>query len=224
MKPQERLVDCDASEFFIHVPSAQARKVHLCPLRAGIFRYRNGYHLERPSFDSLLVMFPESEGLELETESGTVPVSPGSFALIDCYRLHAYRITRDVTVHWMHFDGPWARDVFEAAAGGHATVVTPSDASYAQSRLDGVIRELADGRAVREPLMARYILDILTELEMARCASSSPSPQRQREQAIDDSLAYIATHLDEKLTVELLAAQAYMSPYHFIRSFKRRTG
>ena len=224
MRPRERLVDCETSEFFIHVPSARAREVHLYPLRAGVFRYRSGYRLERPSFDSFLVMFPEGEGLELETGNGTVPVSPESLALINCYQRHAYRAVRDVTVHWVHFDGPWARGVFETAAGGRAAVIPLGDASYAQGRLDGIIRELASGQAVREPLMARYILDILTELEMARCAKTGPSPQRQREQAIDDSLAYIATHLDGKLTVEALAARAYMSPYHFIRSFKRRTG
>ena len=224
MRPQERLVDCEASEFFIHVPSAATREAHLYPLRAGIFRYRSGYRLERSSFDSFLAMFPEGGGLELEMKRGMTPVSPSSFALIDCYRPHAYRTTRDVTVHWMHFDGPWARGIFEAAAGGQATAIPLADASYAQNRLDGIFRELGNGCAVREPLMARYILDILTELEMARHAGTGPSPQRHREQAIDDSLAYIATHLDGKLTVDELAERAYMSPYHFIRSFKRRTG
>ena len=45
-----------------------------------------------------------------------------------------------------------------------------------------------------------------------------------RKKLINQSIDYIMRHLDENLSLDRLAAQFYISKYHFSRIFKEETG
>lgn len=46
----------------------------------------------------------------------------------------------------------------------------------------------------------------------------------ESEERLQDLLAYIHEHLDERLDIETLAARCYLHPNHFIRYFRKKTG
>ena len=223
MKPAERGIADKGSEFYAYMPSLTARRTFLHPTRVGSFHYLAGYRQERSSFDSFLIMAIRSGSFDVATSSGISHAKTGDFILIDCYAHHSYGTNEDSDVLWLHFDGPTARAYYDLIHARLGDVFTLQDPNYALTRLSNIYETFHSASRVPEALMAKYITDVLTEFALAAHDDSTPA-SRRRPHAIEDVLAYIATHLSEPLTVGELAAKAYMSEYHFIRVFKKETG
>ena len=74
---------------------------------------------------------------------------------------------------------------------------------------------------VREPLLSKYLTDILTSILLYAPADEKTDAHIGIAEKIT---AYISEHFTEALTVSQLASLAGLSDYHFIRIFKRQTG
>lgn len=222
MKPAERNISDRGSEFYIYTPSKTAVRTFLYPLRVGLFRYEPGYRQERSSFDSFLLMAVRSGSFTVTTAKGTARAGKGDFALLDCYQYHSYGTDEASEVMWLHFDGAAARAYFDLIDDRLGPVFALRDPVYVTTRLANIYDTFHAAERVSEPRMSKYITDILTEFATAACDSDAPA-QRQPH-AIEDVLAYISGHLSEPLPIGELAARAFMSEYHFIRVFKRKTG
>lgn len=220
MKPAERHVDQERSEFLIHAPSAIARRTFFYLLRAGEFLYEPGYRLERATFDSFLVLWIKDGSMDFTLPSGSFHAAAGQFALVDCYARHAYGTEEPTDVLWMHFDGVMARPYYDYITGKLGNVFSLRDPAYAVNRLRQIDQMLRSPTGFAEPRMAKYITDVLTEFASAQ----EPGASQRRSQTAEDAIAYISAHLAEPLTVADLAARSYLSEYHFIRVFKKETG
>lgn len=220
MKPAEHHIDVEQSDFVIHMPSAIARRTFLYLLRSGEFSYEPGYRLERNTFDSFLVMYVRSGSLDIKVPAGFFHAKAGDFALIDCYDRHAYGTDEPTDVLWMHFDGAMARAYVDLITAKLGPVFSLRNPNYAISRLQRIDELVREKTGFSEARMAKYITDVLTEF----AAEQEPGAPARQSQSIEDSIAYISAHLSEPLTVEELAARAFVSEYHFIRVFKRETG
>ncbi|MBT1181125.1 helix-turn-helix transcriptional regulator [Bifidobacterium sp. CP2] len=222
MKPAERHISDEGSEFYIYTPSRTAVRTFLYPLRVGLFRYEPGYRQERSSFDSFLLMAVRRGSLDVTTEKGTMRAGKGDFVLLDCYRHHSYGTDEGSEVLWLHFDGVAARAYFDLIDDRLGPVFALRDPVYVMTRLTDIYDTFHDAERVSEPRMSKTITDILTEFAMAAC-DGDVSSQRQPH-AIEDVLTYISGHLGEPLPIDELAARAFMSEYYFIRVFKKKTG
>ncbi len=220
MKSVEEFVTPE-SDYYIHAPSRQALELFLYPLQCGRFTYLPGYSLARESFDSFLLMYIEKGRLTLTLEGKTRHVSAGSFVLLDCYKLHAYSTDSGWTCVWCHFDGAAARSLYSAVVSRLGCVFTLPDGRNAFRKLGMILDVFQRGKPVQEPLMHKYLTDILTEFLLA-----GPSARGEADDALmaEEITAYIAGHFAEDLPLEKLAARAGLSLYHFIRVFKRETG
>ena len=77
----------------------------------------------------------------------------------------------------------------------------------------------APGGAIREPLVSKYLTDILTAFLLQ--SAEMPLPY----QGVSEStIHYINEHFKEELSVETLAERLGLSQFHFIRTFKKETG
>lgn len=244
MKPAEHGITNEGSEFYIYTPSKTALRTFLHPLRAGLFHYQAGYRQERSAFDSFLIMAIRSGSFDVVSKFGESPqhASSGDFVLLDCYAHHSYSTSEESEVLWLHFDGPTARAYYELIHDRLGTVFSLREPGYAITQLTKIYETFHMAARISEPLMAKYITDILTEFALgADDAASDPvAPTsglatssgggtsalsaRRGPHAIESVLAYIANHLSEPLTVGELAGLVYMSEYHFIRVFKKETG
>ncbi|MBT1164356.1 AraC family transcriptional regulator [Bifidobacterium felsineum] len=250
MKPAEHGIRNEGSEFYIYTPSKTALRTFLHPLRAGFFHYEAGYRQERSSFDSFLIMAIRSGSFDVVSKFGESAqhASAGDFVLVDCYAHHSYSTSEDSDVLWLHFDGPTARAYYELIHERLGSVFSLREPGYAITQLTKIYETFHMAARISEPLMAKYITDVLTEFALgADDAASAPVgaagsgaarggsatlagggasglAARRGPHAIESVLAYIANHLNEPLTVRELAGLVYMSEYHFIRVFKKETG
>lgn len=220
MKTREELITPE-SDYFIYSPSRLAQEMFLYPMQCGHFTYQPGYSLTRESFDSFLLMYITAGELDLVSEDQAQHVAAGSFVLIDCYKKHSYSTKTGWECLWCHFDGITARAYYNNVISHLNNVFSMPENCSALRKLQAMLQIFQEGAIVREPLMSKYLTDILTDFLL--CA---PSAENARNYAgiAEETISYISEHFQEDITVDHLAARAGLSQYHFIRTFKKETG
>lgn len=220
MKTREELITPE-SDYFIYSPSRLAQEMFLYPMQCGHFTYQPGYSLTRESFDSFLLMYITAGELDLVSEDQAQHVAAGSFVLIDCYKKHSYSTKTGWECLWCHFDGITARAYYNNVVSHLNNVFSMPENCSALRKLRAMLQIFQEGAIVREPLMSKYLTDILTDFLL--CA---PSAENARNYAgiAEETISYISEHFQEDITVDHLAARAGLSQYHFIRTFKKETG
>lgn len=220
MKSHEELVS-PSSDYFIYSPSKQALDMFLYPMQCGSFSYLPGYSLTRDSFDSFLLMYVQKGELSLTFEGNTRLVTAGSFILLDCYKLHSYSTTKGWECLWCHFDGITARAYYNSVVSRLGNVFSMPDTTPVLTKLTAILKIFSSGSPVREPLLSKYLTDILTEFLLYTPTSIHT---RSYTNITEEIITYINEHFRENISLEDLASHAGLSQYHFIRIFKKETG
>ena len=220
MKSQEEFV-CQDSEYYVYSPSRTALDSFLYPLQCGHFIYEPGYFLKRESFDSFLFMYIQKGKLDLEIKSRKFHVHSNCFILLDCYESHAYSTSVGWECLWCHFDGITARNYYDIVTSHLGNIFTMADPYPVLSKLVSIINVFDTGAVVREPLLSKYLNDIMTEFMLY--LPDKRNTNRYSGTA-EEVITYINEHFSEEISVPDLAAKSGLSPYYFIRVFKRETG
>ena len=220
MKSQEEFV-CADSDYFIYAPSKTALEMFLYPLQCGHFIYEAGYFLKRESFDSFLLMYIQKGELELEICEHKYYVESNSFIFLDCYRSHSYSTSVGWECLWCHFDGTTARAFYENITSRLGNVFTMSDPYPVLSKLTSIFKTFDAGEVVREPLLSKYLNDIMTEF-MLYLPSKNHSLNYTG--VAEEIITYINEHFAEDIRISDLASRVGLSHYHFIRIFRKETG
>ena len=220
MKSCEEFV-ASTSDYYIYSPSKLAQEMFLYPLQCGLFSYLPGYDLQRDSFDSFLLMYIQKGEMDLNTDGQTYHVTANHFVLLDCYRSHAYSTSGGFECIWCHFDGITARAYYENIVSRLSNVFFMPDPYPALSKLSSILKVFDSEAVVREPLLSKYLNDILTEFMLYL-----PSQVKSLNyiSIAEEIITYINEHFADDLRIEELAAKAGLSHFHFIRVFKKETG
>ncbi len=220
MKSYEKFISPE-SDYYIYSPSKSAQEMYFYPLECGHFFYEAGYSLRRESYDSFLLMYVQKGNPAVEIDGRTILVPPNSFVLLDCYHFHAYSSEEAWECLWCHFDAIVARHWYSSIVSRLGNVFTLPEPHLALSRLNDIYHAFSSKAVVKEALMSKYLTDILTSFLL-----STPLEHRGHSHAdiAEETTAYINEHFKENVTVEELASRASMSPFHFIRIFKKETG
>jgi AraC family transcriptional regulator len=209
------------SEYYMYSASVTARRTFFYPLCAGHFFYEPGYSQHRNSYDSFQLMYVNRGTMLLDTNGYVQNVGAGNMILIDCYRPHGYSTSEGWEAVWLHFDGPMARAYYSLIETRSGNVIRMPEGYQAVREMKKIYSALSSGTPVREAEISRQLTDILTSILTAGTAgedrAKSPS-------AIEKSVSYIGEHFTEEISVDQLASDAMLSPYHFIRVFCRETG
>lgn len=220
MKSCEECVSSD-SEYFIYSPSRMAMDMFLYPLQCGIFSYLPGYTLTRESFGSFLLMYIQKGELSLTYEGSSRRVTSGQFVLLDCYKLHSYSTDKGCECLWCHFNGVTARTYYSYITSRLGNVFSIPDTYRVLNKMTAILNTFFKGALVREPLLSKYLTDIMTEFLLY---TPSNKQNGSSDNIAEEIITYINEHFREDISVEDLASQAGLSQYHFIRTFKKETG
>lgn len=218
MKSHEKFVISDSS-YYVYSPSLSGKEMFFYPLICGHFFYAPGYRLHRASFDSFLLIYIKSGTLYVETKNGKLFAHADDFILLDCYKPHGYGSDDGCECLWCHFDGPLARNFYESVVSHLGRIFSVGNTAPAVSKLESILSCFSRS-SIKEALLSKYISDILTGFLLY-----SPVDQNNdRADSIETVVAYINEHFKEDLPDSILAELAGLSPYHFIRIFKKETG
>lgn len=220
MKSLEEFV-APESDYFIYSPSRLALDMFLYPMQCGLFSYMPGYSLARDSFDSFLLMYIQKGELDLTFEGSAKHVTAGHFVLLDCYKPHAYSSSTGWECLWCHFDGITAKSYYQCVVSRLGNVFSMPDTYPVLSKMTAILKIFYNASLVKEPLLSKYLMDILTEFLLY-----TPMNVHAHSYAAmaEETITYINEHFREDISVEEMASLAGLSQYHFIRVFKKETG
>lgn len=209
------------SDYYIYSPSMTAKEMLLYPLQCGHFFYLPGYELFRESYHNLLLIYIVKGSLHLTYEGHQQTATKGSFLLIDCHKPHAYYTDEACECLWCHFDGVTAKAFYNTITSKLGYMFHISNAYQIVTKLQLIIDIFAKGKTVREPLFSKYLNDILIAFLLY-----TPETGKAHNDAgiAEDTITYINEHFAKDLSVEELARRVGISPFHFIRTFKKETG
>ncbi|MDE6977928.1 MAG: AraC family transcriptional regulator, partial [Lachnospiraceae bacterium] len=134
---------------------------------------------------------------------------------------HAYSTKTGWECLWCHFDGITARHWYQNIVSRFGNVFSLPDPQPIISKLGSIYDVFFSGGIVREPLLSKYLTDILTAILLY---TSSDARAESYVNLAEKVTAFISEHFAEKLTISQLASLVSLSDYHFIRIFKRQTG
>lgn len=209
------------SDYYINSPSITAQEMFLYPLQCGVFTYEPGYHLTRSSFDSFLLMYIQEGNMLLDFGGRQQAVPEKHFMLIDCYQPHGYSTREEAECTWLHFDGVQARNYYDFIVSRLGHVFSMEDAFPVLRKMNSILRVFAENHQFLEPLLSKYITDILTEFMIYNPGSSAGKTSTE---AVERAMIYISEHFTEDIPVSRLAGLAGLSEFHFIRIFRQKTG
>lgn len=219
MKVYEKGV-LNTSHLYFHTPSETAQKLFFYPVCCGDYFCDKDYRVERPDYSSFLLLHVKKGKGYVQVNGRKTPLADGSTFLLDCYQPHCYGTTTGWEIVWVHFNGQKARLYFDSISpNSNCRTLTLSNPHSIQQNLYKVFAMPHEKGVLSEPLANKYIVNALTYF-----LTHNPSVDNNSSSLIEELLTYITENLQKPLTVEMLANKAMLSPYYFIRVFKKETG
>ncbi len=208
------------SERYFYTCTKKATLMYLYPLSIGSFHCNSDYVINRQSYNSFMLIYVKSGKGYVTQNNLTHSVKAGDLVFLDCYEPHSYYTDTQWDILWLHFDGIVARHYFEEVTSENF-VFSFGTHNICVQRLEKIYNFFNKSNNIIEPLMSKYITDILTELVMYNALDGENVAYYG---IMETLLTYISEHAEEKLTIENLAKRVNLSTYHFIRIFSRETG
>lgn len=160
--------------------------------------------------------------------AGETLLHPGSFLLGDagtCYECGHLHGSGDRCIAF-HFEPSLFEEIAASAAGSHRfrfpTAMVPATRALAAPLVETVAAVKSGRGAALGELAMRLAETVLGAVSGARVGTAAPAPRDQRRVA--EVLRYIEAHAERPLELDDLAAMAFMSKYHFLRTFRRIVG
>lgn len=159
----------------------------------------------------------------MELELGGVPTLAGASqtVIFDCREPYCYQGTDGLEFTWLLFNGLNTRDfyrrILQARSGRH--VFSPPAVPEIARLLDRLLISCAAEERLSESVCSQLVHRLLCLLLL-----DERSPAQDGSDRIAQAIRYMHKHLFEQLTVQDVAAAVNLSPSHFSREFKSRTG
>lgn len=153
--------------------------------------------------------------------------STGDAFLFPPYSAHSYGASPEKpwSIFWMHLSGNLTGDVVDAF--GTKTREQPLRTVYSEERVQlfyQIFSTLSKGFSIPNLLYANLTLPHYLASFIAEDSFHGHSAAAVRKDYVDDAIVYMQRHLQEQLSVELLAGRAEVSSSVFFRKFKKSTG
>lgn len=215
-----------ASQLYFHTPSSTATNGFLYPLCIGHFFCDRTYHVRRSSFDSFLAILVVQGSGYVEIDGITHIINAGELTMIDCYKPHAYGAQNPWEFYWIHFDGITARHYFNLIQNKYPHIFQLSQEVFSETLLpvNAILQSFSCEVACKEIQMSKYITDMLTSILISEETTTAVHRPASGISPVELATAYIRQHYQEAISVDELAGKVSLSPYYFIREFKKETG
>ena len=209
------------SDYYVYTPSTLAKKLYFYPICTGSFRYESGYHLQRESYDSFLLMYILKGTCFVTANNQTLQAAAGQLVLLDCYAPHAYGTDSGFDALWLHFDGPMARIFYETIVSEKGSLLYPAHPDAIRRSLYDIYDTFRSRAPIAEEQISGTITNILTDL---LTAENTPQTIRKTQPGVSEAISHINKYFYKSITLQELADIAALSPYYFSRVFARETG
>lgn len=221
MKKQENIQLQKHNYGYLCQPSNFALQYLIYPLGIGQISNEPDFTLSRNYFPGYLVMYCLSGKLHLLQYDISTTLLPGQSCLLSLGDYHKYYSDQNdpCDILWIHFDGKSISDLIFRIFEQHQKYVIIKDNRIGQI-IKNCISQIITTSTYSESIISVNLYQIIIfflENTLSFCIHEGPSPL---EKQINK---YINDHLDEKITLEILANQCHLNPSYFCRRFHAET-
>jgi len=237
MRPENKSRIAYEGEQVIAVPKRILTKCSRLPLiqhlyitRMGIFPHAIDHYYSRESGQvsyAVLLHCYDGEGWIILGKKKII-LKAGDAFFLPPYIAHSYGASahKPWSIFWMHICGDNAHglmDAFSLIAKG-----APVHTVYSKERTDlfnRIFKTMSRGFSVSNLLCANLILpNYLGTFIAPDSIDGHPTASDAENNAINEAIAHMQKHVEERLTVEEMAKHAGISPSFFFKRFKKNTG
>lgn len=205
----------------INTPSEEVKRSFFYVQEAGYIKATGSHITRRQSLDSFLIVYVLSGSGRLDYDGRTYSLSEGQAFFINCEVPHSYCSDKDNPweILWVHFNGATSAQYFDYFYGKAEAVFTPENTFSMENTLRNII-EINDAAGadccIRSSLL---IVTLLTDILETTAISNEPV-----QEVAKTVKQYLNGHFTEKLTLEQLSSQFFLSKFHLEREFKKYCG
>lgn len=211
------------SDLYFSSPSQTAKKLYYYATSSGHFFCEKNYHLIRDNYDSLLIThIIKGSFTFVNTDGKHVTARAGDTVILDCYKPHEYYTNDSFESIWIHIAGANSFLLFKEIEKSYGCLVKCRDTEHIKKLLFRIFDNMSGDNIPSELSTSLDIYKLF--IELLNPVSIKSKKENSNEDSIQDVKAYIASHLNENLTVDKMAKSVHMSTSHFSRVFKKQTG
>lgn len=203
---------------YTYDPSSFALSNLMYSSLAGGYKGISNYRIERPFYNSMLVMCIEEGELIVQVGERSIKASAGCFVFLDCRQPHSYHSEKPVMFRWIHLQGDSVFPYADIIVDRFLNPACLQDGAMIQEEFD-ILYGLMQAETRLEHSTAVAIHRMLAILaERVTLVSNS------REQAVIAAGVFLRKNFMNAISVNDAAEIAHMSVYHFTRQFRKQHG
>lgn len=210
----------------IATPSAYARKNYLFVQETGSLQSIEPHISKRENLASFLFFVVTKGSGTLFYKKQSYHIRTGDCIFIDCLEEYAHKSSKEDPweLSWVHFYGASASVFYKNyAEQGNPFLFHPADLSLFLDSLSFLFTAQKEQTPYTELLCHKYITDLIT-LCFLECKKDESTSNQSIYEKVKQVSEYIDTHYSEKITLESLSKEFFISKFHLAREFKRITG
>lgn len=195
--------------------------------RAGYYKNSPIHYMERLKEEvieeGIIIYCLSGEGF-LEAEGKKTIVTKGDLVYCPPFEPHIYGANPDKPwqIQWVHFTGIINELILEKLCHSTVSQVIKGDYDANIDKGFGEIISKIKKNADKVTLMEMHGLFQVLVADMIHRKTQKTS--NNQETIVDKSKAYMLAHLDEQITVDMLASFCNLSKYYYVRQFKSISG
>lgn len=198
----------------------------------------DSWYMDRPHFhESVEFLLPLSNGDELFVESEAYPLRPSVLFVLPDATLHKTlastpykRFVLHVPVQTLDFLSTEQTNFSERIRSGEHMVELGDRAPWFQEQLGQMEKRCEErsgafGADIEELfLLAQFLIEALSLIKPRKAPERPSRTMKSNSLQISAVLEYLQEHMTERLTLDQIAAEFYISKYHLSHCFKAATG
>ncbi|MGI6005924.1 MAG: helix-turn-helix domain-containing protein [Ruminococcus sp.] len=217
------------SERYFFTPSSLARELFYYLTRCGhyfcsslyAFSHTSEIALQDDHNKNIMLFLIQAGAMEIELGGVSAVAAAGQTVIFDCHEPYRYQGRDGLEFTWLLFNGLNARTfyrrILQARGGKH--VFTP----LAFEEIKKLAEELLSGCTLNERISEAACSQLIHRL-LCLLLLDEPGPAYDDGDRIGQAIQYMHLHLFEPLSVQQVGEAVGLSPSHFSREFKARTG
>lgn len=209
----------------LHTPNRAAAILPFQIFACGHYYCLKGYRVERQGLDNRLLVLTLAGSGQITYRGGSYPLAKGQAFLIDCNEIQIYESVGDYwEIQWVRFEESKGINYELAINAGLFQPISLQRPGYIEIRMNTILQQANHNTPATDFIMTEALCGVLTAMYEEKHVSDTMKISSSVTKAISDTVIYMERHYTESMTVTQLAKKIHMTPYAFIRLFKRQIG
>lgn len=215
-----RYYEASSEHYFVPQPNGRENLLYY-PISVGYFDCKPSYGLQRNVFSSYLLLVMLTGSLTYQTRLSRGTARAGQVLLLDCNAPHSYAAQGKCSFTFLHFAGAQSQAIYEEIVRSMGNLIPMASPNELHESIGELLSAMRHDHRLNEADASALIYSMLMKLMETSGASGAGGIGNP---VVDRAIAYIQSHLGEKLSVEEISANAGYSASYFSHLFAEETG